>query len=80
MNTPAKRDYKKEYARDHATPQDKADRAARNTALRRMTKELGVTAVKGKDIDHIKPLDQGGTNKRGNLRVLSISKNRGRNN
>jgi 5-methylcytosine-specific restriction endonuclease McrA len=43
-----------------------------------MTKELGPAAVKGKDIDHIKPLRQGGSNSRSNLRVTSIKKNRGR--
>lgn len=77
---PDTRDYKKEYARDHASPAAKKARAARNTARRRMKKELGAAALKGKDVDHIKPLKSGGTNARSNLRVTSIKTNRGRNN
>ena len=47
-------------------------------ARRMMIKELGVAALAGKDIDHIKPLSKGGSNARSNLRVMSVAKNRGR--
>lgn len=72
------RDYKKEYAEYHSKPEQKKNRAKRNAARRVMKKELGSAAVKGKDIDHKKPLSKGGSNARSNLRVMSISKNRGR--
>lgn len=77
---PEDRDYKKEYARDHASPTQKKDRAARNGARRTMRKKLGDAAIAGKDIDHKTPLKSGGTNALSNLRVMSVKKNRGRNN
>ena len=77
---PKKRDYKKEYARDHATPTAKKHRAARNKARSEMVTKHGAAALKGKDVDHIKPLSKGGTNKPSNRRIMSVAKNRGRNN
>lgn len=74
----AKRDYKKEYARDHASPEQRQRRSKRVLARRKMEKELGKAAIRGKDIDHITPLSKGGTNARSNLRVLSVKANRGR--
>lgn len=73
-----KRDYKKEYEW-HSSPLQKRLRAMRNTARRRAQKKYGKAALKGKDIDHIKPLSKGGTNDPDNLRVQSIRKNRSRN-
>lgn len=72
------RDYKKEYAQYHSKPEQKKNRAKRNAARAIMARELGKSAIKGKDIDHIKPLSKGGSNKRSNLRVMSVSQNRGR--
>lgn len=77
---PSKRDYKKEYARDHASPKAKKHRAARNTARAQMVKKHGAAALKGMDVDHIKPLSKGGTNKPSNRRIMSVAKNRGRGN
>jgi hypothetical protein len=36
--------------------------------------------LKGKDVDHKKPLSRGGSNGNGNVRVVSTSYNRSRNN
>lgn len=72
------RDYKKEYAQYHSKPEQKKNRAKRNAARAIMSRELGKAAIKGKDIDHIKPLSKGGSNKRSNLRVMLVSQNRGR--
>lgn len=72
------RDYKKEYRDYHSKPEQKKNRAKRNAARTLLTKELGKKAVKGKDVDHKKPLAKGGSNARSNLRVISIKLNRGR--
>jgi hypothetical protein len=77
---PKDRDYRKEYLRDHASPAQKRNRAQRNTARRTMERKLGVAALDGKDIDHKRRLLSGGTNTPSNLRVMSVKKNRGRNN
>lgn len=54
-----------------------ARRSERNQARRIVAKDLGKAAIAGKDIDHKKMVKDGGTNARGNLRVLSPHKNRG---
>ncbi len=69
--------YKKNKSKFN-NPKEKAKRAKRNKARRIMTKELGKSALNGKDIDHKKPLKSGGSNGRKNLRVMSRAKNRGR--
>ena len=73
-----KRNYKREYELYHSKPENRANRSKRVLARRAMEKELGKDALRGKDVDHIKPLSKGGSNRRSNLRVTSISKNRGR--
>lgn len=73
-----KRNYKREYEQYHSKPEQRANRSKRVLARRAMEKELGKDALRGKDVDHIKPLSKGGSNRRSNLRVTSISKNRGR--
>lgn len=75
---PKTRNYRREYNRDHASPTAKKHRAMRNTARRRM-KSSGAN-VAGKDVGHIKPLSKGGSNSRRNLRLQSISYNRGKDN
>lgn len=70
------RDYKKEYANYHASPEQKKKRAARNAARREMEKEGRVTKGDGKDVDHATPLAKGGNNSKSNLRVRSKSANR----
>ena len=59
-------------------PAERVKRAKRNQARRIMTKELGSAALRGKDVDHKKPLARGGSTKRSNLRVMSRARNRGR--
>lgn len=70
------RNYKKEYANYHASPEQKKKRAARNAARREMEKEGRVTKGDGKDVDHAQPLAKGGGNSKSNLRVRSKSANR----
>lgn len=72
----ADRDYKKEYARDHASPEAKKDRAARNTARREAAENGQVRKGDGKEVDHIRPLSKGGTNAPSNRRVVSRAENR----
>lgn len=71
------RDYKKEYAEYHSRPEQKKNRALRNAARREMEEKGLVRKGDGKDVDHKKPLDQGGSNDPSNWRVLPKSKNRG---
>lgn len=70
------RDYKKEYREYHGTPEQIANRAKRNQARREMEKTLGKSALRGKEVDHKKPLSKGGSNDRSNLRVVSRAVNR----
>ncbi len=76
MATKKKRDYKKEYREYHGKPEQVANRAKRNQARREMEKEVGKSALKGKEVDHKRPLSKGGSNARGNLQVLSRTANR----
>lgn len=70
------RDYKKEYRAYHGTPEQIANRSARNKARRTMEKEVGKAALKGKEVDHKTPLSKGGSNARSNLQVVSRTTNR----
>lgn len=67
-----KRDYKKEYKRDHAPKADREDRSQRNKARR----EMGLKKGDPREVDHKKPLSKGGGNSRKNLRVTSRKANR----
>ena len=69
---PKKRNYKKEYKRDHAGTKDKKNRAARNSARRKM----GLKKGDGKEVDHKRPLSKGGSNRRSNLRTTTRAANR----
>lgn len=59
-------------------PEQVRNRVKRNRARREMAKKKGKSAIKGKDVDHKKPLSKGGSNSSSNLRVTSKKKNRGR--
>lgn len=64
----------------HYNDYDKAhihDTAERVEARRMMVKELGLSAVKGKDVDHKLSLRGGGSNARSNLRLRSPHANEG---
>lgn len=67
---------KGEYATYHAKPEQKENRAKRNTARRQATSAGQVHKGDGKDIDHKKPLSKGGSNSKANRQVLSASSNR----
>lgn len=71
-----KRDYKQEYANNGASAKQKKQRAARNKARAAAEKSGKVKKGDGKDIDHKRPLNQGGSTKKSNTRVQSSSKNR----
>lgn len=82
--TKSPRPYKREYALQKARGEH-ADRMERQRARRAMDKTGAdkngngkADKREGKDIDHIKMLSKGGTNKDG-VRLLSPSKNRARN-
>ena len=64
-----KRDYKKEYARDHASKKAKTERASRNKARRTLTKSGRVKKGDGKDVDH-----RDGNPRNNSLEVISKSK------
>lgn len=66
-----KRDYKKEYADYHGTPEQKKRRAQRNAARSEAEKEGKVRKGDGKEVDHL------GSNRKGalnNKRVKVVSK------
>jgi len=69
------RDYKKEAQYENA-PEQIRNRVARNAARRDAMAAGQVRKGDGKDIDHIKPLIKGGSNDKGNRRVVSASANR----
>jgi hypothetical protein len=71
-----KRNYKEEYDRYHASPEQRKNRAARNRARKEVEKRVGKAALRGKDVDHKRPLAKGGGNGKGNLRIQSKRANR----
>jgi hypothetical protein len=68
------RNYKKE-AQYEDTPQQVANRVARNKMRRKLMKEGKVSKGDGKDVAHRMAFDKGGTNAQG-VTVQSASKNR----
>ena len=66
------RDYKKEYAEYHSKPEQRANRSNRNKARRK----LGLKVGDPREADHIKSIDKGGSNAKGNLRAVSRKINR----
>lgn len=71
-----KRDYAKEYREYHSKPEQIKNRAMRNQARAQYQEANPGVDIRGKDIDHKKRLDKGGTNSPGNLRVSSVKANR----
>jgi hypothetical protein len=67
-----KRNYKKEYAEYHSKPEQKKNRAARNSARTK----LGLKVGDPREADHKKPLSKGGSNSKRNLRAVSRTTNR----
>jgi len=70
--------YYRENKNKFNNPAEKKKRRKRNEARRMMIKAVGEAALKGKDVDHKNPLKNGGSNKRSNLRIVSIATNRGK--
>lgn len=69
---------KLEYmARYEATPANVKKRVERNAARREALKAGTVHKGDGLEVDHKKPLDEGGTNTPGNRRVIPATENRG---
>ena len=76
-----KRNYKKEYKRDHKPSKDTKDRASRNEARDKLKKwhaSRGKSIPKNKDVDHKDGNPR--NNSSGNTRLMDRSKNRGRHN
>lgn len=73
-STPAKLAYQKSY---NAQPKQIAKRVENNAARRSAIKDGRVKVGDGKDVAHIKSLENGGTNKPGNLIIQAAKKNRG---
>ena len=69
------RNYRQEYDRYHASPEQKKNRAMRNAARRKMAAAGKVQKGDGKDVAHVKAIDKGGKNGDG-LAVVSKSANR----
>ena len=67
-----KRNYRKEYDRDHSSKEAKTNRAARNKARR----VSGLKKGDSREVDHKKPLSKGGSNSKKNTRVVSMKANR----
>lgn len=75
-NPPEGRDYDREYELWKKRPHAMDNQYARVKARRAMVREYGKAALVGKDIDHIDPIRNGGTNTRSNWRVSSEKANR----
>ena len=75
--TNGKRDYKKELAWEKKNGKKRQnDRVQRNGARAEMTKKVGATALKGKDVGHKKAISKGGSNGLANLFVQNAGQNR----
>lgn len=70
------RDYKRENALYNSKPEQRKARSERSVTRVQSNKAGTTHKGDGKDIDHIKPLSKGGTNTKGNERVVSASTNR----
>lgn len=76
---PSSPGYKRNYKQEEATARARGDtkkRAERNAARAYMEKHGKVHKGDGKDVDHTKPLGEGGTNTPSNFRVATESANR----
>lgn len=75
---PSSPNYVRDYVQERKTETDKRkdERSKRNAARRAFEQALGRPIPSGYDVDHIKPLDKGGSNAKSNLRIREASKNR----
>ena len=72
-NTPGELAFQKKY---NAQPKQVKKREAENKARYQMIKAGKVSVGDKKDVDHIKPLEDGGKTIKGNLRVVTETTNR----
>jgi hypothetical protein len=75
---PKDRNFKKEYA-DFLANGGRAKQSERQRARRAWDKEHGKESRKGKALDHIKPIKDGGKSTPGNVRLKSFSANSSKN-
>lgn len=73
----SERNYRKEYDNYHSRPEQKKNRASRNTARALIKKKKGLKAVAGKDVHHKDRNPK--NNSIANLRIKSKSANRSQN-
>ena len=75
----ATREKAREYQRKYnARPGESEKRTERDRARTALIREYGKEKVQGMEVDHIVPLDKGGSGTaRSNLRLLTPHKNRG---
>ncbi len=88
-----KRKYNKSTGRSYvydtkyqSSPEQRRNRSNRNKARRKvfnaLAKKHGSSVAKklmnGKDVDHIRPIKKGGSNRTSNLRLIHKSRNRAR--
>lgn len=66
------RDYKQEYQDYHGRPEQIKERAQRNAARA----QIGLRVGDPREVDHKRPISQGGTNSSRNLRAVSQAANR----
>ena len=66
------RDYKKEYRDFHGKPKARKNRAAANRARTK----VGLKVGDPREVDHKKSMNNGGSNSRKNLRIVSRKANR----
>lgn len=77
-STHTKADYKKSTKYENS-PEQVKKREERNKAHYQVEKKVGKAALKGKDVDHRKPLRHGGSNLPSNWDIRGIGPNRGDN-
>jgi uncharacterized protein YhaN len=73
-SSPRKLAYQAEYQKQ---PEEIEKRVARNRARRHAIAEGRAHKGDGKDVDHVRPLDAGGSKSDANTRVVDASENRG---
>lgn len=74
----ADRDHKKEYA-DFLANGGRAKQSERQRARRAWDKEHGYESRKGKALDHLKPIKNGGKSTPGNVKLKGFSANSSKN-
>jgi hypothetical protein len=67
-----KRDYKKEYREYHGKPEQIAARTQRNAARAK----VGLSVGDKRECDHKNPISNCGSNRKDNLRAVSLATNR----